>query len=110
MTPPTFLTRAVWVGSVLWTAMICFYTAAHADPSKYPEFAQQKLAANVSLAFITVDELAREIGSVKKPLVIDVRTEEEYRELHIVGAVSWPLTEFSAHVQNVPRDRPLVLY
>jgi 3-mercaptopyruvate sulfurtransferase SseA len=110
MTPPSFLARTVWVGSVLWTAMFFFYTAAQADPSKYPQFARQKLAANVTPAFITVDELVREIASVKKPLVIDVRTEEEYRELHIVGAVSWPLTEFSAHVQNVPRDRPVVLY
>ncbi len=110
MKPPSFLTKAVWSASVLWSTIFFFSTAAHADPSKYPEFAQQKLAANVTLAFISVDELIKEIISVQKPFVIDVRTEEEYRELHIAGAVSQPLTKFSAHVQDVPRDRPVVLY
>ena len=49
------------------------YPPAQADPSKYPQFAQQSPPANVSL--ISVDELASDIQAKKKPLIIDVRTE-----------------------------------
>ncbi len=104
------LSRTMSIGAVLWTAVFFLYTAVQADPSKYPQFAQQKLADNITPVFITVDELVKEITAVKKPLIIDVRSEEEYRDVHILGAVSSPLAEFSAHLQNVPRVRPVVLY
>ena len=81
---------------------------AQADPSKYPQFAQQSPPANVSL--ISIDELVNEIQAGKKPMIIDVRTEEEYREVHILGAVSAPLTEFDAYLKSVPKDRLVILY
>ena len=81
---------------------------AQADPSKYPQFAQQSPPANVSL--ISVDELANEIQAGKKPMIIDVRTDEEYREVHILGAVSAPLAEFDAYLKSVPKDRLVILY
>ena len=81
---------------------------ATADPSKYPQFAQQSPPANVSL--ISVDELVTEITSGKKPMIIDVRSEEEYREAHILGALSAPLPEFNAYVQSIPKDRLVILY
>jgi Rhodanese-like domain len=81
---------------------------AAADPSKYPQFAQQSPPANVSL--ISVDELVKEITAGKKPMIIDVRSEEEYREAHILGALSAPLPEFNAYVQSIPKDRPVILY
>src|SRR5262245_57647608 len=82
--------------------------STQADPSKYPQFAQQSPPANVSL--ISVDELVNEIQAGKKPMIIDVRTEEEYREVHILGAVSAPLTEFDAYLKSVPKDRLVILY
>ena len=103
------LEQLVFFTAVLWIAIFPFHTAVWADPSKYREFAQQKLAENIKPVFITVDELVKEI-TVVKPVIIDVRTEEEYREAHILGAVSSPLAEFTAHMQNIPRDRPVVLY
>ena len=47
---------------------------ASADPSKYPQFAQQSLPANVPLALISIEELVSEVKAGKKPLIIDVRT------------------------------------
>jgi Rhodanese-like domain len=91
------------LASVLFT-----YQPALADPSKYPQFAQQSPPANVSL--ISVDELATDIQAGKKPMIIDVRTEEEYREAHILGALSAPLAEFNAYVQSIPKDRLVILY
>jgi rhodanese-related sulfurtransferase len=81
---------------------------ATADPSKYPQFAQQSPPANVSL--ISVDELVQEITAGKKPMIIDVRSEEEYREAHILGALSAPLPEFNAYTQSIPKDRLVILY
>ena len=84
------------------------YKPALADPSKYPQFAQQSPPANVSL--ISIDELVDDIKAGKRPVIIDVRTEEEYREAHILGALSAPLAEFNAYVQSIPKDRLVILY
>jgi hypothetical protein len=81
---------------------------AIADPSKYPQFAQQSPPANFAL--ISVDELVKEITAGKKPVIIDVRSEEEYREVHILGALSAPLPEFNAYAQSIPKDRLVILY
>lgn len=81
-----------------------------ADPSKYPEFAQQTLPANITPELIKVEELVAEIKAGAKPVIIDVRTPEEFREVHILGAVSAPLGKFKEYLKSMPRDRPIVLY
>ena len=88
--------------------VLSVYPRAYADPSKYPQFAQQSPPANVSL--ISVDELAIAIQAGKKPLIIDVRTDEEYREVHILGALSAPLGDFNSYLQSIPKDRLVILY
>ena len=84
--------------------------SAYADPSKYPQFAQETLPDDITPAFIHIEELVTELNSGVQPLIIDVRTEEEYREVHILGAVSAPLGEFKSYLKSIPRDRPVVLY
>jgi rhodanese-related sulfurtransferase len=81
-----------------------------ADPSKYPEFAQQSLPSDVTPVFISVDELVDAIKAGQKPLIIDVRTTEEFQEAHILSAQSAPLAEFKDYVKSIPRDRLVVLY
>jgi hypothetical protein len=83
---------------------------AYADPSKYPAFAQQTLPKDVKPEFIGVEELVKEIKTGAKPVIIDVRTAEEFREAHILSAVSAPLAEFKDYMKSIPRDRPVVLY
>jgi hypothetical protein len=90
--------------------MTIYPRAAYADPSKYPQFAQETLPDNITPAFIHIEELVAELNSGVQPLIIDVRTEEEYREVHILGAVSAPLGEFKSYLKSIPRDRPLMLY
>ena len=96
--------------TALLAAMFSFYPSAQADPSRYPEFAQQSLPANVALSFISIDELVKDVKAGKKPLIIDVRSEEEFREVHILSALSAPLAQFKAHLPSIPKDRPVVLY
>jgi Rhodanese-like domain len=102
------LQRSFFLIVATLAGVLSLYPPAQADPSKYPQFAQQSPPANVSL--ISVDELANDIQAGKRPLIIDVRTEEEYREVHILGALSAPLTDFNAYLQSVPKDRLVILY
>ena len=102
-------TRLLNLAGVI-TAVFLWQSSAQADPSKYPQFAQQKPAGNVTPLLISVEQLVQEITAGKKPLMIDVRTAQEYREAHILGAISAPLAEFEAHVRGIPRDRLVVLY
>lgn len=104
--------RAGWLLTFLTAtlAMAIHARSGYADPSKYPEFAQQSLPDNITPVFIHIEELVAELNSGVKPLIIDVRTEEEFRELHILGAVSAPLSELKSYLKSIPRDRPLVLY
>jgi len=104
--------RVGWLLTLL-TAILAIAIPArsgYADPSKYPEFAQQTLPDNITPAFIHIEELVAELNSGVKPLIIDVRSEEEFREVHILGAVSAPLGEFKSYLKSIPRDRPVVLY
>ena len=68
--PRTFFILASLAGLLITTQRV------NADPSKYPQFAQQSPPDNV--IFISVDELANEIHAGKKPVIIDVRSEEEH--------------------------------
>jgi len=90
---------------ILWVA-----PAANADPSKYPEFAQQTLPADVTPEFVGIDQLILDSKAGPTPVLIDVRTKAEFDEVHIVGAQSAPLAEFKEYLKSIPRDRPVVLY
>jgi rhodanese-related sulfurtransferase len=83
---------------------------ARADPSKYPQFAQQSLPDNVTPLFIGVDELVEAVKAGEKPLIVDVRTAQEFQEAHILSAYSAPLSDFKDHLKNIPRDRLVALY
>lgn len=102
--------RYFFVIAVLLAALFCLGPSAQADPSRYPEFAQQSLPANITPSFISIDTLVEDVKAGKRPLIIDVRSEEEYREVHILSALSAPLAQFKAHLPSIPRDRPVVLY
>ena len=101
----------LWIATGLLCAGITFgQSSAHADPSKYPEFAQQNLPDNIVPVFIGVDELVEVVKAGTKPIIIDVRSDAEFKEAHILGAVSAPLGEFKKYLKSIPRDRPVVLY
>ena len=59
---------------------------------------------------IGATDLKRAMESDHPPLVIDVRTPEEYAEGHIPGAVNIPVTALEKHTDELPKDRRLVLY
>ncbi|MGH7773718.1 MAG: rhodanese-like domain-containing protein, partial [Candidatus Binatia bacterium] len=68
-----------------------------ADPTKYPQFAQQDLPKAMTPEFIYLDRLVDEIVNGKTPLIIDVRSGEEYEQSHIKGSISIPLDKIPLH-------------
>jgi rhodanese-related sulfurtransferase len=44
------------------------------------------------------------------PVVIDVRSEEEYAAGHIPGALHIPASELEARLDEIPAGRPVVPY
>lgn len=55
---------------------------------------------------VTGEDLAREKQNV---LFVDVRQPDEYKEVHIPGAVLIPLGELEQRLTEIPRDREVVL-
>ena len=96
--------------SSLALATIFWLDPALADPSKYPAFAQQKLPEDIKPVMVGIEDLVKELKAGAKPVIVDVRTAEEFREVHILSAVSAPLSEFKDYIKSFPRDRLLVLY
>jgi hypothetical protein len=96
-----------WVIAALFLVTL---PPAHADPTRYPQFAQQALPPEIKPEFISVDTLAADIKKGAKPVIVDVRSAEEFKEAHIAGAVSAPLEHFRDHIKNMPKDRAAILY
>jgi hydroxyacylglutathione hydrolase len=46
----------------------------------------------------------------ERPLAIDVRAPREREQKHIAGSMSMPLNHLTQRLQELPKDRPLVLY
>ena len=44
------------------------------------------------------------------PVVLDVRTADEFAEGRVPGAVNIPIDELEARLKLVPKDRPVVVY
>jgi 3-mercaptopyruvate sulfurtransferase SseA len=91
-------------------AFLLIAAQTSADPSRYPQFAQYHLPEGVTPDFIHLDDLVDEIIQKRKPMIIDVRSREEYTASHIKGSVSIPLDEISSRLDEIPKDKPLVLY
>jgi rhodanese-related sulfurtransferase len=59
---------------------------------------------------VRVPELAEELASADAPLVVDVRTVDEFAEGHIEGAVNIPLNELTANLNLLPNlDQNIVV-
>jgi rhodanese-related sulfurtransferase len=59
---------------------------------------------------ITAGSLAEALDSDQPPVVIDVRNPGEWEASHIEGAINMPLSQLASRLEQLPRDRPLVVY
>lgn len=56
------------------------------------------------------DELAAEIAKGSVPLIVDVRSEKEFRSAHIPGAINIPLDELEQRRFELDATKPTVFY
>jgi len=61
-------------------------------------------------AFVTPAELRARRADAAAPLVVDVRTSEEYAAGHVPGAVHVPIDDLAGRLAELPRDRPVRLH
>ena len=59
---------------------------------------------------ITAASLAEQLASPVPPAVLDVRAPGEWRISHIDGAINVPLSQLRDRIDEIPRDRELVVY
>ena len=52
----------------------------------------------------------KELDDKKGVMILDVRTDKEYEQGHIPGAVHIPLTEIGDKVKKLKKDRELVVF
>ena len=62
-----------------------------------------------SIARVTATELADSLATSTPPLVLDVRAPGERSNKYIEGSVHLPLNRLKRQLQDVPRDRPVVV-
>jgi rhodanese-related sulfurtransferase len=50
------------------------------------------------------------LGKTKNVYVLDVRTPDEYRQAHLNAAVLIPVNEIERRINEVPKNRPVLVY
>lgn len=74
------------------------------------------LAATVSVSFaggpvnLKSTEAKALLAKNSRAFLLDVRTPDEYRQVHLKGAVLIPLDQLERRVKEIPRERPIVVY
>jgi len=69
-------------------------------------------AQNFNFTNLTAEEVIKRIVQSEKLLVVDARTEEEYRQGHIPNAVNIPPSQFKFIRNHLPQDKslPIIFY
>ena len=81
-----------------------------ANPNNYPQFAQQQVDPAIPIFFTGVEHVKAQLDAGTAPMLVDVRSPEEYKAGHIPGAKSIPLDVLLRRMAEIPRDVPVVLY
>ncbi len=61
-----------------------------------------------SVPSTTAMELSEKLKNGNRPVVIDVRQPEEYRQGHIAGSKLIPLGELQKRINELPKDKEIV--
>lgn len=60
--------------------------------------------------YISPQALSSQLETAEGPIVIDVRSDEEYAAGHVRGALHIPGDELEERLDEIPSDRPVVTY
>ena len=81
-----------------------------ANPNNYPQFAQQQVDPAIPIFFIGVKRVKALLDEGRPPMLVDVRSADEYNAGHLPRAKSIPLAALPRRLAEIPRDMPVVLY
>lgn len=85
--------------------------AVQRAPESLYETKKEKTEEVKAKQTITASELKELIDEKNEDYVlIDVRTEEEFSEGHIPTAMNIPHTEIEDHIDEIPKDRLIIVY
>jgi len=59
---------------------------------------------------ITAGSVAEQLTAPQSPLLVDVRTTQEWSETHIASAMNLPLSQLPGRLDELPSDRQLIVY
>lgn len=98
-----------WIRVALALAALAL-VAYHARP-----FAMTSLRTLIAVSFadvptVSTAELAAELASSRKPLLLDARSVAEYAVSHLPGARHAPPEDEPRLFRELPRDTPIVVY
>lgn len=57
---------------------------------------------------VSADETKLQLDAKKGPFLLDVRQDFEFRDAHIKGSTLIPLSQLSARMSELPKDRPII--
>lgn len=80
------------------------------NPNNYPQFAQQQVDPAIPIFFTGVKRVKEQLDAGRPPMLVDVRSVEEYNAAHLPSAKSIPLAALPRRLAEIPRDIPVVLY
>ncbi len=84
------------------------YSSAN-DPVNLVAFVAQNDVSGFA-PLVTAERLAAELASAAPPVVLDVRTDVEWRKGHLRGALHVPVDDLRARLWDVPKGRRIALY
>ena len=69
-------------------------------------------AQNSSFNNLTAEEVKKRIDQPGKVLIVDARTEKEYRQAHIPTAINIPPSQYTLIQNHLPQDKslPIIFY
>ncbi|NLC83253.1 MAG: FAD-dependent oxidoreductase [Lentisphaerae bacterium] len=113
--------KRIDVAAMALTAGMTVDQLAHADLCYAPPFSPAVdnilTAADVMrnkldgiLKGVSAAELQAELHSANPPVLLDVRTPDEFKALRLSGSLFIPLGALRARLNEVPRDRPVVAF
>ena len=79
------------------------------EPGKYSE-EQTAVAVEPGIKDISVDDVKKMIDEDKDVFILDVRTEDEYNENHLPGAINIPVNELGERTDEIPSEKPVIVY
>jgi hypothetical protein len=89
---------------------LLYITPTQANPNNYPQFAQQQVDPAIPIFFAGVERVKAQLDAGHPPMLVDVRSVEEYNTGHLPQAKSIPLEVLPRRMAEIPRDIPVVLY